>query len=297
MIRPPFLQKGDTIGITCPARKISTDEIQPAIQIFESWGLKVLVGKTVGLSDHQYGGNDGERKADLQSMLNNPEVKAIVSARGGYGTVRILDDLDFSTFMDHPKWIVGFSDLTFLHVQLNCNIGVETLHATMPLTMPANTPEAIESLRKALFGEKLQYEFSAHPLNRNGEMQGELIGGNLSILYSILGTKTILQTSNAILFIEDLDEYLYHVDRMMMAMNRAGKLKGIKGLIVGGITEMKDNTVPFGKTAEEIVREQVEEYDFPVCFGFPAGHIADNRALFLGREAQLNIENKCIFIQ
>jgi muramoyltetrapeptide carboxypeptidase len=263
----------------------------------ESWGLKVLVGDTVGKADHQYGGNDTERRADLQRMLNNPEVKAVVSARGGYGTVRIMDDLDFSSFMNHPKWIVGFSDLTFLHAQLNCNIGVESLHATMPLTMPANSPESIGSLRQALFGEKLEYEFPAHPLNRSGDMQGEIIGGNLSILYSILGTRTILQTSNSILFIEDLDEYLYHIDRMMMALKRAGKFNHLKGLVVGGLTEMKDNAVPFGKTAEEIVSEHVQEYDFPVCFGYPAGHIADNRALFLGRDAKIKVGTTCTFEQ
>jgi muramoyltetrapeptide carboxypeptidase len=297
MIRPSYLKPGDTIGMTCPARKISLEEIQPAIQLFENWGLKVLVGDTVGKSDRQFGGTDAERRADLQRMLNNPEVKAVISARGGYGTVRIMDDLDLSAFMDHPKWIVGFSDLTFLHAQLNSNIGVETIHATMPLTMPANTPEAVDSLRRALFGEKLSYEFSAHPLNRNGVMQGELIGGNLSILYSILGTKTILQTSNNILFIEDLDEYLYHIDRMMMALKRAGKLANLKGLVVGGMTEMKDNTVPFGKTAEEIIWEHVREYDYPVCFGFPAGHIADNRAIYLGRAAAICVAETCQFSQ
>jgi muramoyltetrapeptide carboxypeptidase len=297
MIRPSYLKPGDTIGITCPARKISLEEIQPAIQIFKNWGLKVLVGDTVGKSDHQFGGTDAERRADLQRLLNNPEVKAVISARGGYGTVRIMDDLDLSTFMDHPKWIVGFSDLTFLHTQLNSNIGVETIHATMPLTMPANTYEAVDSLRRALFGEKPEYTFERHPLNRNGVMQGDLVGGNLSILYSILGTKTILQTANSILFLEDLDEYLYHVDRMMMALKRAGKLANLKGLVVGGMTEMKDNTVPFGKTAEEIVWEHVQEYDYPVCFGFPAGHIPDNRAIYLGRTATIQVSEVCHFSQ
>ncbi|MDB5228303.1 MAG: hypothetical protein JWN78_2496 [Bacteroidota bacterium] len=297
MIRPPYLQKGDTIGITCPARKITGAEIQLAIDTFESWGLKVVLGDTIDKAHHQYSGTDKERRADLQRMLNDPNIKAIIAARGGYGTVRIMDDLDFRTLLDAPKWIVGFSDLTFLHAQLNCNIGMESIHATMPIAFQKNSEEAIQSLKDALFGHPLRYEFPSHLLNRNGEMQGEIIGGNLSILYSILGTKTILQTSNSILFLEDLDEYLYHVDRMMIAMKRAGKLKNLKGIIIGGMTEMKDNEITFGMNALEIVREHVEEYDYPVCFGFPAGHISDNRAIIMGRHAKLSVSDMCVYEQ
>jgi muramoyltetrapeptide carboxypeptidase len=297
MIRPPYLKPGDTIGITCPARKITMEEIQPALDTLESWGLKIVLGDTIGKQQNQYAGTDKERRSDLQRMLNDSEIKAIIAARGGYGTVRIMDELDFRAFMEKPKWIVGFSDVTFLHAQLNCNIGVETLHAPMPIAFPKNTPEAIQSLKDALFGNPLHYEFDSHPLNRNGKMTGEIVGGNLSILYSILGTKTILQSSNSILFLEDLDEYLYHIDRMMISMKRAGKLKNLKGLIVGGMSDMKDNAVGFGKNAEEIVREHMEEYDYPVCFGFPCGHIPDNRSIFMGREGKLNIEKKCIFTQ
>lgn len=297
MIRPPYLKSGDTVGITCPARKISLEEIQPAIDVLESWGLRVIIGDTIGKSDHQFGGSDTERQADFQHMLNNPAVKAIIAARGGYGTVRIMDNLDFRGFMDHPKWIVGFSDITFIHTQLNCNIGVESLHATMPISFPTNTSEAIQSLKDALFGNTLSYKFDSHPLNRKGIMQGELTGGNLSILYSILGTKTILDTHKKILVLEDLDEYLYHVDRMMMAMKRAGKLKHLAGLVVGGMTEMKDNTIPFGKSAEEIIAEHVAEYDYPICFNFPTGHIADNRAIFMGRNATVSVGAECSFKQ
>lgn len=297
MIRPPFLKKDDTIGITCPARKIFLEEIQFAIDTLKSWDLNVIIGDTIGKEDNQYGGTDTERRADLQRMLNDKNIKAIIAARGGYGTVRIMDNLDFRTFMNHPKWIVGFSDITYLHTQINCNIGVETLHATMPISFPTNTPAAIQSLKDALFGNKLAYDFGAHPLNRNGKMQGEMVGGNLSIIYANLGTKTILDTNNKILFIEDLDEYLYHIDRMMMALKRAGKLKNLAGLVVGGLSDMKDNTVPFGKTAEEIILEHVAEYNYPVCFNFPAGHIKDNHAIFMAKQANVEVGENCIFLQ
>ena len=244
------------------------------------------------------GGTDKERLDDLQNMLNNPDIRAIIAARGGYGTVRIIDQLNFNTFMEQPKWLIGFSDFTYLHTVLNSNIGIETIHGIMPITFEKSTPEALESLRKCLFGESLEYHFSSHKLNRPGTIEGEIVGGNLSILYSLLGTKTIVNTSNSILFIEDLDEYLYHIDRMMMALKRANKLSNLRGLIVGGMTEMKDNTIPYGKTAEEIILEHVAEYNYPVCFDFPAGHIEDNRSILMGKKAKLFVQkDKCIFNQ
>lgn len=297
MIRPPFLKAGDTVGITCPARKISLQDIQVAIDRLKSWDLNVVIGDTIGKADHQYAGSDVERRNDLQKMLNNPSINAILFGRGGYGTVRILDDLDFRPFLDKPKWLLGFSDITYLHTLLNCNIGVETIHSTMPISFPTNTKESIDSLHDILFGKPLEYRFSAHSLNRNGEMNGEIVGGNLSILYSILGTKSILNTHQKILLIEDLDEYLYHIDRMMMAMKRAGKLKHLAGLLVGGMSDMNDNTIPFGKTAEEIIYEHIAEYDYPVCFNFPCGHIPDNRAVILGRNAKVEVGDTCRFSQ
>jgi muramoyltetrapeptide carboxypeptidase len=298
MVRPKYLQAGDTVGITCPARKAEAAEIKFAVEVLESWGLKVVLGKTVGKSLHQFSGADEERAADFQDMLNNPNIRAVFSARGGYGTVRIMDRLNFNVFMKQPKWLVGFSDFTCLHAVLNCNIGVETVHAAMPFTFEKNTPEALHSLKNALFGENLSYSFPPHPLNRSGTMSGEIMGGNLSILYSLLGTKTIVHTSNSILFIEDLDEYLYHIDRMMVALKRAKKLDNLRGLIVGGMTDMKDNTIPFGKSAEEIIAEHVAEYNYPVCFNFPAGHINDNRAIVFGKKATLAVgEEGCVFRQ
>jgi muramoyltetrapeptide carboxypeptidase len=298
MIRPAYLQKGDTIGITCTARKVDISEIETAIAILESWDLKVVLGNTIGKQAHQFGGTDEERKEDLQQMLNNKNIKAIFAARGGYGTVRIVDDINFNVYMQQPKWLVGFSDFTYLHNILNHNIGVETVHAAMPITFSSNTTEALQSLKDALFGNHLSYQFPIHPLNKIGNMEGEIMGGNLSILYSLLGTKTIINTSNTILFLEDLDEYLYHIDRMMMALKRANKLQNLKGLIVGGLTEMKDNPIPFGKNAAEIIAEHTQKYDYPICFDFPAGHIADNRAIIFGKKAQLKMENNiCTFVQ
>ena len=298
MIRPRFLQTGDTIGITCPARKVDIEEIAKAIEILESWGLNVVLGKTIGKANHQFGGTDRERLDDLQRMLNNPEIRAIIAARGGYGTVRIIDQLNFNTFMEQPKWLIGFSDFTYLHTVLNSNIGIETTHGIMPITFEKSTPEALKSLKDVLFGESLEYHFSSYKLNQLGTMEGEIVGGNLSILYSLLGTKTIVNTSNSILFIEDLDEYLYHIDRMMMALKRANKLSNLRGLIVGGMIEMKDNTIPCGTTAEQIILEHVSEYNYPVCFGFPAGHIEDNRSIVLGKKAKLIVQkDKCIFSQ
>jgi len=296
MIIPTYLKKGDKIGIIATARKISEAELEPALKIIEKNGLVPVLGKYLFHSYNQFSGTDAERCADLQAMLDDKSIKAIFVARGGYGTVRIIDKIDFSNFKKNPKWIVGYSDITVLHAHINKVLGISTLHATMPINFLQDA-YATETLFKALFGEKLHYEFAAHKLNRKGKVEGELVGGNLSILYALSGSISDINTNNKILFIEDLDEFLYHIDRMMVNLKRSGKLSNLKALIVGGMSDMKDNLIPFGKTAEEIIAEHVEEYSYPVCFGFPAGHIKNNYAIKMGSITKLNIDNICSFEQ
>jgi muramoyltetrapeptide carboxypeptidase len=290
MDTPSFLVSGDTVGIISTARKISSLELQPLIVLVKAWGLKYVLGKTIDTESNQFAGDDMLRGLDFQTMLDDPNVKAIWCARGGYGTVRIIDHLDFSAFIKNPKWIIGYSDVTVLHSHIH-SFGIETLHANMAIDIDTKTEDTRSSIKKILFGKDYKITLaSENVLNRTGDAKGQLIGGNLSILYSLTGSSSELITKGKILFIEDLDEMLYHIDRMMQSLKRSGALENIKGLIVGGMNDMKDNTIPFGKTAEEIILETVFEYNFPVCFNFPSGHINDNRALILGREIQLKVE-------
>lgn len=291
MIEPPFLRPGSTIGIVATARKLTWEEVEPTIGVLADAGFKVRTGQRMFGAQNQFSGSDEDRAADMQRMLDDETVNAILCARGGYGTVRIIDKLDFSEFVKHPKWLCGFSDITVLHAHINQNFGIATLHSSMPLSMKGLPDDHVQitTLINSLKGELPSYECSSHPLNRIGEMEGEVVGGNLSVLYSILGSRSDINTDGKSLFLEDLDEYLYHIDRMMMNLKRNGKLANLKGLIIGGMSDMNDNAIPFGKTAEEIIREAVEEYDYPVCFNFPAGHIDDNRALILGKKAAVRI--------
>ena len=291
LITPSYLKSGDCIGIIAPARKISAEELEPAIKILESWGLRVKLGKHIYSTYNQFAGTDEERCADLRAMLNDTEVKAVIAARGGYGEVRIIDMLDFSEFKKYPKWIVGYSDVTVLHNHIHSHTGIETLHATMPINFNKDL-ESTDLLKKALFGESLSYRFDSNKQNRQGEANGVLVGGNLSLLYALAATPSDIDTKGKILFLEDLDEYLYHIDRMMMQLKRSGKLSGLKGLVIGSFSEMKDNTVPYGKTAEQIILEAVSEYNYPVCFDFPAGHGNKNYPLYFGREVQLSVKEK-----
>jgi len=291
---PPYLKAGDSVGIVAPARKITYSELEPSIRIFNEWGLNVVLGDAIFNSDNQYSGTDSERAQDFQKMLDDENIKAIFCARGGYGTVRIIDKLDFAKFIKNPKWIVGYSDITVLHSHIHNISGIETLHAAMPVNFSGSdySTATLATLKNALFGKSLKYTIKAHPLNKEGVAQGVLVGGNLSVLYSLIGSKSDTDTKDKILFIEDLDEYLYHIDRMMMCLKRAGKLDHLSGLIVGGMNKMNDNTVPFGKTPYEIIKETINEYAFPVCFNFPAGHIKDNRAIIMGRRINMQINNK-----
>ncbi len=299
LIVPPFLKPGDTIGIVAPARKVSVDEIAPAIQIVKGWGLNVVLGKNLFGNFNQFSGTDFERAADLQEMFENPDVKAILCARGGYGSVRLLDKINLRDLQRNPKWLVGYSDITVLHGILNNWYLVETLHATMPINFPKDGKDDSSTalLKQTLFGKSPFYNIEPHSLSRKGSGEGFVTGGNLSILYSLSGTDADIAADEKILFIEDLDEYLYHIDRMIMNLKHSGKLKNLAGLVVGSMSEMHDNTIPFGKTAYEIIREAVEEYDYPVCFGFPAGHNGENVPLILGRKAKLDVTNQGATLQ
>lgn len=296
MITPPYLKKGDTIAIVATARKNIDDNLKPAISWLKNWGIEVVIGSTIGLDNNQLAGTDEQRAADFQAQLNNPNIKAIWCVRGGYGTVRMIDLLDFTKFKQSPKWIVGFSDVTVLHSHLN-TMGYQSIHGIMPVSSKASE-EAKETLRKALFGEHLEYTFPCENMNRLGTAKGELVGGNLSILYSLFGSPSAIDCSDKILFIEDLDEYLYHIDRMMMNLKRNGCLESLKGIIVGGMTKMNDNEVPWGKNALEIIDDVTKNYNIPIIYNFPAGHMADNRALIFGKQVSMEVndlESKVVF--
>lgn len=291
MIRPACLRSGDKVAIVAPARSVTFAEIHPAIRFFTRHEMEVVLGSYIFNSHHQFGGTDDQRRRDLQKMLDDDNIRAIFCARGGYGILRIIDQLDFTRFCMNPKWIVGYSDVTVLHAHIHQCFGVETLHAVMPYNIGHNPSEdALGTLIDALKGEPFTYEWKSSSFNRPGEAEGVLVGGNLSILYALSGSASSPETSGKILFIEDLDEYLYHLDRMILNLKRSGKLERLAGLLVGGLTDMHDNPVPFGKTACEIIADAVQDYTFPVCFDFPAGHIDNNLALILGRRVRLTVD-------
>jgi len=295
-IEPAHLKKGDTILIIAPAGKIKNEEsIIAGVKLAKKWSLVVVYGEHLFSEHNSFSGTDKERSNDLQKGLDNPNIKAIWNARGGYGLVRIIDDLDFTKFKKHPKWIIGYSDITVLHNKIH-KLGYQTIHGQMPATIEAgnNTQkESINTLYKSLFGEKLKYKLSSSKHNRTGQSSGPIVGGNLSIVYSMLGSDTSLDTTGKILFLEDVSEPLYNIDRMMISLKRAGYFKNCVGLIIGNFKLRKNNGNPFGKTVAEIVLEAVEGTDFPIIFNFPAGHIDDNRSLILGANIALKVtDNK-----
>lgn len=279
MKTPQYLKKGSKIALVAPARKISREEIAYAVQWIEEKGFVPVYDDRLFAEYHQLAGDDNFRASVLQDYLDRDDIDAIFCARGGYGTIRIVDKLDFSKFEKHPKWIVGYSDVTVLHAKMQ-QIGYQSVHATMPINFEKNTVEALESLYEALVGRHQMVGGFLAPEALG--MTGQVVGGNLSVLYSMLGSDLFPNTDGKVLFIEDLDEYLYHIDRMMMGLKRAGKLAHLKGLIVGAFSDMHDNAIPFGMTAKEIISEKVKEYGYPVVWDYPAGHIDNNMAIILG---------------
>lgn len=299
MVTPSKLKPGDHVGILSTARAIDSDKIYNAIQLLKSWGLIPVIGKTIDLVSNQYAGDDTARTQDFQHMLDTPEIKAIWCARGGYGTVRILDFLNLEKFKKSPKWLIGYSDVTALHCMFHNN-QIESLHAAMPIDLAGlkysmgSSDLAMAAFKKVLFGEQIAHEVKPHESNISGSAKGQIVGGNLSILYSLCGSKTAINTDGKILFIEDLDEYLYHIDRMVQNLKRNGMLDNLAGLLVGGMTKMHDNTIPFGKNPTEIVLDAIGGCDYPVSFDFPTGHINDNRPLIIGRTATLNVTPRSV---
>ncbi len=295
---PPYLKPGDTIGITCPAGFIELTQILPSVKLMESWGYRVRIGKTVGARDFTLGGTDEERRADLQQMLDDDQINAIMCARGGYGAVRIIDQLNFKHFAKHPKWILGFSDITVLHCHLSRKLNIASIHSKMCNSFPADWSladpvqiETILSIRQALSGQELGYKALFNNANRLGNAQGVLVGGNLSIIENMAGSMSALDTTDKILFLEDTGEYLYGIDRMLWNLKRSGKLAYLKGLIIGGFkVKQADEDEDFGKTIEMIVLEKVNEYNYPVCFDFPVGHQKNNFALKCGVKHNLEVQ-------
>ena len=292
-----YLKPGDLVALVSPSRAISPSEVEASVAFLKSHGLRVTISQHVFDVNHQFAGKDQDKIQDIQEAINNPEVKAIWSTRGGYGSARIIDGLDFSSLKQDFKWFIGYSDFTVFHSHIHNQLAIPTLHATMPVNVSSEPQPAEqksnETLINALFGKELSYALPEHELSRKGDTNGLLIGGNLSILYSLCGSASAINTRGKILFLEDLDEYLYHVDRMLMNLMRCGVLEGLAGLVVGGMSDMNDNTIPFGMSAEQIILSHVETYDYPVYFGLEAGHVQPNLALRLGMEAKID-DNRLI---
>lgn len=286
---PNPLQIGDKIGLISTARKISIQELKFSIKIIEEWGFKAVFSKHLFEQENQFSGTEEQRTFDLQQMIDDTSIKAILCVRGGYGTVQIIDKIEFNNLIKYPKWIMGYSDVTVLHSHLH-NLSIASLHCSMPINFESNSKLSLTSIRGTLIGKNVNYEIKSHPLNIHGKTKGQLVGGNLSILYSLCGSKSDIKTDGKILFLEDLDEYLYHIDRMIMNLKRTNKLSNLKGLIIGGMTKMHDNEVPYGKNVIEIILDAVKQYDYPVCFDFPAGHLKNNVCLKFGVEAELVVD-------
>lgn len=294
---PPYLKKGDTIGIVCPAGFMTLEKAAACINSLKSWGYKVKLGKTLGSQFHYFSGTDQERALDLQEMLDDKTVNAILCGRGGYGVSRIIDRLDFKTFQKNPKWLIGFSDITVLHAALHQQFKIASIHSSMAgaFNDGGADNEFVQSLKKTLKGQPTNYSCAPHLFNHLGKGSGELIGGNLSLIVHLIGTKTAYQTKNKILFIEDVGEYIYHIDRLFLQLKRAKFLDGLAGLVIGGFTDMKDTTVEFGMTVYETLQAHLKEYNYPICFNFPVSHETPNYALKVGVKHELSVsKNKTV---
>lgn len=299
---PPYLKPGDVIGITCPSGFITLEDVQPAVNKMKEWGFEIKLGSTVGARDFTFAGTDEERAKDLQQMIDDPKIKAIMLGRGGYGAVRIIDRIDFKKFASKPKWIIGFSDATVFHSHINRNYGTASIHSKMCNSFPSDWTKAepsqietIDSIRRCLIGEKMQYTSQANEKNRTGTGEGTLVGGNLSILQNLAGTISDIETKNKILFVEDTGEYLYSIDRMFWNLKRSGKLDKLTGLIIGGFKAKPDDAgEEFGRSVYDIVLEVVKEFSYPVCFDFPVGHQKNNYALKCGVKHQLRVSTDSI---
>ncbi|MCE3281709.1 MAG: peptidase [Chitinophagaceae bacterium] len=291
MIIPPYLKKGDTIGLVCPSGYMPAANFQTCVDVLQQWGFQVKLGKTPGKQFHYFSGTDEERLADLQEMLDDPEVNAILCARGGYGLSRIIDDLSFKKFAKRPKWLIGFSDITVLHAHIFQHYKIATMHAPMAAAFNEEgyRNPYVESLRDALYGKPGDYSAHSNPANRQGNCTGRLVGGNLALVAHLVGSDSSFATRNKILFLEDVGEYLYNVDRMMIQLKRAGMLDQLAGIIFGGFTEMKDTAMPFGSTVYDILQHQVKAYDYPVCFDFPVSHDKENYCLKVGVKYTLDV--------
>jgi len=295
----PFLKTGDTIALAAPSRKVLASDFEPFVNYLNEKGFKVIRATNLNLSDNQFAGTDAERVSAMNELFGNPDVKAIIAVRGGYGAARIVDQLNWNAMLQHPKWLCGFSDFTvLLNHQYACN-GLPALHSDMAVHFGQNGYEDnFSSLLDALMGKPISISVSKHPFNRQGNAKGILVGGNLSVLYSMLGSASFPDMHGKILFLEDLDEYLYHIDRMMLGLKRAGVFDHLAGAVIGTMSEMHDNDIPFGKDAETIIRDQLIEYDFPLMFDFPAGHTELNRAFFIGAETAMAVsESESVFCQ
>jgi muramoyltetrapeptide carboxypeptidase len=297
IITPPYLFKGDWIGITCPAGYLERSKAQKCIDTLQKWGYQVLIGKTLGSKSKNYfSASDEERAAELQAMLDAPEIKAILCGRGGYGISRIIDQLDFRRFKKNPKWIIGFSDITLLHCHIHQQCKIASLHAPMASAFNEGSNKYIRSINETLSGIAHRYEIKKHPFNKAGEATGQLVGGNLALITHTIGTPSALKTKNKILFIEDIGEHFYQIDRMLLQLKRSGLLKHLAGLIVGHFSDMKDTVRPFGKSIETIITELVSEYDYPVCFGFPVGHEKENLAMKIGASYTLEVGKRSVLL-